>query len=328
MKIKLMFISILLILGMGLQSAELNVLTDRSDVHLKEIVEIYNTTSKTKVNLEFVENGLIERAKNGNYDIIITKDSSEVIAAKDMKLLKPISKKVLKNVEPIFKDKESQWVNISYRIRAIYVKKGFANPPMNYEDLAKPEYKGQICIRPLTHNYNLELFGTMLSEMGTEKFSIWLDSFKNNLARKPAGNDRNQVKAMFEGECNIGIVNTYYYGLMMADPKQKEWAESVDMIIPNQDAKHTGAISLFSALGVLSDKDATPFIKYLLSDEIQKYLSTNHYEYPLDKSNASDNVKKYGEFNGVSIDNIKHHKNIQNELFEYRKDAYKILKQD
>ena len=32
-----------------------------------------------------------------------------------------------------------------------------------------------------------------------------------NLARRPQGNDRAQVKAIFEGVCDISIINNYYF---------------------------------------------------------------------------------------------------------------------
>jgi len=50
---------------------------------------------------------------------------------------------------------------------------------------------------------------------------------KSNLARKPEGNDRAQVKAIWAGECDISLGNTYYMGQMLESEEQTEWANSL-----------------------------------------------------------------------------------------------------
>ena len=59
-----------------------------------------------------------------------------------------------------------------------------------------------------------------------------LDALKANLAKKPEGNDRSQVKSIWAGECDISLGNTYYMGEMLADPEQVEWANSVNLVFP------------------------------------------------------------------------------------------------
>jgi len=315
--------------GLGVLEAKetIKVITDRSDFHLNEIIETFNKKSEIDIEVFFTEKGLLERAKIGGYDIIISKNSSEIIAAKHMGLLKTIPSEIYKGINPAFKDPNAQWVNMSYRIRAIFVKKGFKNPPMNYSDLAKPEYKGKICIRKFTDNYNLDLFSTLYDDYGAEKFKVWIKAFNSNLARNPAGNDRSQVKAIYENECEIAIVNTYYMGVMLEDPEQKKWAESVDMIIPNQSKKTSGAIMIYSGIGIMNDSsNVTKVLKYLLSDEVQKELSVHNYEYPLNPKNTSETVIKYGSFQKLNNTTIQLHKNIQEELFNIRKTIYPIVK--
>jgi iron(III) transport system substrate-binding protein len=308
-------------------AAEINVLTDRSDFHLENLVNQYNTTNRNGdvIQLHVVKKGLLERANSGEYDAIISKNSSEVIAAKYRGLLKPISSYILYDVDSNFKD--DSWFLMSYRIRAIYVKKGMENPPLSYSDLAKPEYKDKICIRKLTHNYNLEMFGTMLNDMGEETFIEWFKSFKSNLARTPSGNDRNQVKGVYEGECEIAIANTYYMGLMLDNPKQKAWADSTTMYIPSQGKDDVGAIALYAGVATVKHSDnIETFYNYLLSGNTQKGLSVYNYEYPIDSSNASEKVFKYGEMQGLNVHTIKLRPSIQNDLFELRKKVWKIIK--
>ena len=318
---------ILMSIGLSTQAAqEINVLTDRSDFHLNTLVANFEKETNIKVNIIFLNKGLIERAQSGNYDVIISKDSSELIASKNMKMLKPLHPNVLAKLPDGFKDTDHQWFLMSYRIRAFHVAKETKDVPLTYEDLAKPQYKGRICTRPLTDNYNLELFGTMLSDMGDLKFGEWFAGFRSNLARNPIGNDRAQVEGVYKKVCDIAIANTYYRGVMLEDSEQRKWAEATTMYIPNQ-GKSTGAIALYAGVGSLSSNPLNEtFFSYLIRDDIQQELSKHNYEYPINPKNTSEASKQYGAEQGLNHTTIVVHPDIQNKLFEQRKKAYLIIK--
>lgn len=306
---------------------EINVLTDRSDFHLKTLAADFEQESGVKVNLTFVNKGLIEKAQSGSFDVAISKDSSEITAAKSMRLMHPLSKELTNPIPPDFKDSDNRWFLMSHRIRAFHVSKATKDIPLSYEDLAKPQYKGRICIRPLTDNYNLELFGVMLSDMGEAKFTEWFKSFKSNLARNPIGNDRAQVEGVYKKVCDIAIANTYYRGIMLEDAEQKQWAESTVMYIPNQSKDSKGAISLYAGVGSLSTNPYNEkFMTYLIRDDVQKELSKHNYEYPINPKNTSESSQQYGSEQGLNYLSIKVHSNIQNNLFELRKKVYLIIK--
>ena len=118
---------------------------------------------------------------------------------------------------------------------------------------------------------------------GPEAAKTWAEGLKANLARKPAGGDRDQVKAIWAGECDIALGNTYYMGEMLADPEQKEWAESVNIVFPI----FTGGGTHMNISGVAMTKAAPnhdaalKLMEFLASDEAQKiYAETNH-EFPI-----------------------------------------------
>ena len=106
---------------------------------------------------------------------------------------------------------------------------------ITYEDLADPKWQGKICIRSGQHVYNVALTASMIAAHGETWTEQWLKGVKENLARKPAGDDRMQVKGVYAGECDIAVGNTYYMGAMLQDekePEQKEWANSVTCCSP------------------------------------------------------------------------------------------------
>ena len=73
----------------------------------------------------------------------------------------------------------------------------------DYQDLGDKSWKNKICTRSGKHRYNIGLFAFLIGELGKEKTKQWLEAVKNNLARKPQGNDRAQVKAIYAGECEF-----------------------------------------------------------------------------------------------------------------------------
>ena len=45
----------------------------------------------------------------------------------------------------------------------------------------------------------------MVAHHGFEEAKLWLKGVKENLARRPQGNDRAQVKAIYVGQCDISL---------------------------------------------------------------------------------------------------------------------------
>ena len=60
----------------------------------------------------------------------------------------------------------------------------------------------------------------------------WREGLTANLARKPDGGDRDQVKAIAAGGCDSAIGNPRTTGQMMADPEQRAAAEAVRIVVP------------------------------------------------------------------------------------------------
>lgn len=100
----------------------------------------------------------------------------------------------------------------------------------SYADLAQPQWKGKICVRSGKHVYNAALISALLSEQGAEKTEQWLSGFKVNLARKPQGGDRDQIKAIKEGLCDVALVNTYYIAGMLSELEKQPAVQAVNVI--------------------------------------------------------------------------------------------------
>ena len=186
-----------------------------------------------------------------------------------------------------YRDPDAQWVALSLRARVYYASTArVSETALSYEDIAKPEWKGRLCTRSGQHVYNIGLIATRIAHWGVDRTRDWLAAVRDNLNGKPTGADRDQVKEIYEGSCDLAIGNTYYMGLMLhneVEPEQKEWANSARIIYPDAGGGGTqvnvsGAVITRYAP---NRANAEKLIEFLLSDEAQQLYANGNYEFPV-----------------------------------------------
>jgi iron(III) transport system substrate-binding protein len=305
----------------ALQAAEeVDIYSFRQAFLIKPLLDAFTEETGIKANVVFSKKGLLERieheGRNSPADILLTSDIGPLFDATEKGLLQPVKSELLeKNIPAKYRDQQGNWYGLTSRSRIIYASKDRvdASEIKSYEDLADPKWKGRICTRSGKHTYNLSLIGSMVAEHGEADTQQWLKGLKDNLARRPQGNDRAQVKAVKEGVCDLALGNSYYFGKMITNkkkPEQIEWAQSVNLIFPNQDDR--GAHMNISGAGVTKyapHKDAAvKLIEFLSSDKAQKLYAEVNFEFPVrNGTQRSELITKYmGEFkeDGVSLQNI------------------------
>ncbi|MAL38427.1 MAG: iron ABC transporter substrate-binding protein [Thalassospira sp.] len=285
---------------------EVNVYSLRQEFLVEPLFEKFTEQTGVKVNVIFAEKGLVERIKqegaNSPADILMTVDISRIQQAVDAGVTEAVSNDVINgNIPAHLRDPEGHWFALTQRGRAIYASKDRVaeGEITSYEDLADPKWEGKICTRSGTHVYNVALFASMIAVHGEEKAKEWLEGLKNNLARKPQGNDRAQVKAIKEGVCDLAIGNTYYYGKMLDNEEQRPWAESVNIVFPNQADR--GMSMNISGMSLIKDgpnrENAVKLMEFLTGDVAQQIYAEVNYEYPVKPGvEWAENVKSWGTF--------------------------------
>lgn len=284
---------------------EVNVYSHRQPELLKPLTDAFTEATGITVNTAYVDKGMVERLKaegdRSPADLIMTVDVARLGEVKDAGVTQPVESEALDVVPEALRDADRNWFGLTTRARIVYASKERVaeGEVTTYEDLADPKWKGRICTRPFTHDYNVALTAAHLAHHGAEETKAWLEGIKANLAKQPEGGDRDQVKSIWAGECDISLGNTYYMGQMLADDEQKDWAESVDIVFPVFDGGGTHVNVSGVALAAASpNKDAAlKLIEFLVGDEAQKiYAETNH-EFPVsDHVERSELVTSWGEF--------------------------------
>lgn len=283
-----------------------NVYSYRQPFLIKPIFDAFTEETGIEVNTVFAKKGLVQRLKNEGRnspaDILLTSDFSNLSAAVAADVTAPVTSEMLdRNIPAEFRDPDNLWFGLTNRARLIAVSKDRigSNPPASYEDLIKPEYQGKICTRSGKHNYMVALTASIIAHNGENAGREWLEGLKANLARKPQGNDRAQVKAISQGECDIAIINSYYMGAMLADEEQTVWANSVNLIFPNQADRGTHMnISGVALTRSAPNKDnAIKLMEFLSSATAQSMYAEVNHEYPVNQSvEASKLVQSWGSF--------------------------------
>jgi iron(III) transport system substrate-binding protein len=269
---------------------EVRVLTDRTASHLETIFEYYEKAHGVKINTNFVGEGLLARleARPQEADLVITKNADLLELARQKDLLAKISSQtVSNNVPEVFRDPKSYYMVLSFRARAIFYAKDRVSPADldSYDDLILPKWKGRVCIRSGFHEYNVSWLSQMAVSEGIEHTETFIKGLRDNLARPPKGNDRAQVRALLEKECDVAVANSYYMGIMLQRDDQKAWAQASSVFFPDQ-AKRGAYVMRSGAALTRATKNqwrATKLLEYLTSDFAQRYFSEALYEYPVKK---------------------------------------------
>jgi len=272
---------------------EVNIYSYRQEFLIKPLLETFTAETGIKTNVIFSKSGLLERLQhegaNSPADVILTSDIGPLHDAVERNLVAPIESQVVKdNVPEHYRSKDDLWVGLTARSRVIYASRERVKPGeiQTYEDLADPKWKGRICTRSGKHSYNLSLIGSIIEHDGEEQAEQWLRAVKENLARRPQGNDRAQVKAIKEGQCDLALGNTYYFGHMLTneeEPEQQEWARSVNIVFPNQEGRgaHMSISGAALAKHAPNRDAAIKLIEFLTSEKAQKMYAEVNYEFPV-----------------------------------------------
>ena len=294
----------------AIAAEEVNVYSYREPILIEPLIKAFTEKTGIKVNQIYAKDGLVERmaaeGKNSPADVLLTNESSLLAQAHSAGVTQPIqSDAVNKAVPAELREPGGHWFALSRRARVVYASKDrVKQDAITYEELADPKWKGKICTRSGQHNYNVALTASMLAHNGEEKTIAWLNGVKANLARKPAGGDREAVRDVHAGLCDLAIGNTYYMAAMLKSPEQKAWADAVKILFPNAGGRgtHVNISGMALAANAPHKANAQTLMEYLVSIEAQKIYAETINEYPAVPGVAqSDLVKSWGELKPDSL---------------------------
>ena len=296
-----------------LKANEVNIYSYRQPELIQPLLERFTAKTGIETNVVFLNKGMVERLKledtRSPADVVLTVDISRLQGLVNEGLVQAVENTNINSRIPAnFRDPLGEWFALTLRARVIYASKDRVadGSIANYESLADSQWQGSICTRSGTHPYNLALISAVIIHHGEDVARQWLEGVKANLARRPQGNDRAQVKAIWAGECDLSLGNTYYMGKMLDDPEQSEWAQSVNIIFPefiDGGGTHVNVSGMALAKYSPNKANAIKLMEFLASDEAQEIYAQVNHEYPVNPAvSVSDIVASWGTFNRDDLD--------------------------
>ncbi len=286
--------------------ADVNIYTTRQPELIEPVTQAFTAATGIAVNLAFVEDGIVERLQaegaRSPADLVMTVDIANLQQIVDADVIQAVDSDVLTAAIPAnLRAADNQWFGLTTRARIVYASMDRVadGEVTTYEDLADPKWAGRICTRSGLNNYNLALLSGVIAHLGEDGATTWAEGLKANLARKPEGSDRAQVKAIWAGECDISLGNTYYMGQMLADPEQTEWANSVRIVFPTfaDGGTHVNVSGVAMTKAAPNRAEALQLMEFLVSPEAQAIYAQTNNEYPvLEGAALSDLVQSWGSF--------------------------------
>ncbi len=278
---------------------EVNLYTTRHYESDDELYAKFTEETGIKVNVvnEKKAGALIEKIKsqgdNVQADLFITADAGNLAKASNAGILEAVESDVLvANIPEKYRDVNNEWFGLTKRARImLYSKERVSDDELknlDYNTLVKDErWKGKVLIRSSSNIYNQSLVAAFIEILGEQKATEWVKGLSNQMARKPEGNDRDQALAIKNGEGDLAISNSYYYGKLVndKDPESKYAgvADVVGIYFPNQD--ENGIHINISGIGLIKNapnqENAIKLMEFLSEVEQQEKFSSANYEFPV-----------------------------------------------
>lgn len=294
--------------GCARQAEEVVVYSSRNEQLIRPLLDEYEAQTGVHVALVTDKEGpLIERlASEGPLtpaDVLLTVDAGNLWYAKTRGLLAPLDSPALtENIPPHLRDPDGHWFGLSVRARTVVYNKArvAATDLTTYEALAEPSWQGRLCLRTSKKVYNQSLVAMLIAQHGEARAQEIVEGWVENLATKVFASDNQVIEAVAAGQCDVGIVNTYYYGRLLRDDADLP----VGIAFVNQGA---GGVHVnVSGAGVTrhapNPQGAQALLEWLSQGEAQQLFAAVNLEYPANPNVAIDPfVASWGRFEANPI---------------------------
>ena len=279
------------------------VYSARNEQLLKPLLDRYSKETGTEIKLLTANEGALlarlkAEAESTPADVLITVDAGNLWLAAQQGQLRPLNSAVLqKNIPAHLRDPGNQWFGLSVRARTIVYNKAAVKPAelSTYEDLASAKWKGRLCLRTSKKVYNQSLVAMMITELGEPATEAIVRGWVANLATDPFPDDTSLLKAIAAGQCQVGIVNTYYLGRLLV--KEPDFPVGLFWANQNGSGTHVNVSGAGVTRHAKNPAGAQKLIEYLSQEGAQNFYVDEDLEFPANpKVQPNSLIKNWGTF--------------------------------
>lgn len=284
------------LLSSAVSAEELNLYSTREAELVKPVTDAFTKATGITVNVTFIADNLSKRVMSeGNAspaDVLLTIGLDKTSQFAALGLTQPIKSAILDKAIPFeLRDRGGAWFGIAMRPRVVMARNDSTLSSITYDDLARPEWRGKLCMRTVLHQNNVALVAAYLLHNGAPATETWLTGLKANLAALPEGKDNDVVRLVAQGRCEIGIANTVALAQLRDGREGAEWKDWAGKVkaVPTT-FRNRGTHMNVTAVGVAKHAPhkaaALQFVEFLITDDAQKLFAEAELEYPVTKTGA------------------------------------------
>lgn len=283
----------------------LSVYSARNEQLIQPLIERWSDETGIPVQLITADAGpLLERLRAEGEatpaDVLLTVDAGNLWQAAELELLQALEDTALTQRIPAhLRDPENRWFGLSVRARTLvhHTQRAPAVQLDSYAALGNPPWKDRLCLRTSKKVYNQSLVAMLIAEHGEAGAEAIVRDWIGNLAAPPFANDTAVIEAIAAGQCDVGIINTYYFGRWQAQNPDAPLA----LFWPDQGDDGRGVHVNVSGGGVVKHSDAPAqaqaFLEWLAAPEAQAQFAGANLEYPANPAVPVDpTVAAWGTF--------------------------------
>ena len=265
----------------------LTLYSGRAEAQVKPILEMFTKATGIKVSARYGASAelaaqIAEEGSRTRADVFWAQDAGALGAVDKLGLFAPIPATAAATVDKRFRAPDDGWVGLTGRARVVTYdsrKVPAAELPATVYDLTAPKWKGRVGIAPTNGSFQ-SFVSAMLLTVGEARTQSWLSGIKANEPKTYASNDL-IVKAVNDGQVDLGLVNHYYLFQLQAEIGPDKTVARNHYTAGSD----PGALVNVAGVGILksSEKqaDAARFVEYLLSEPAQRHFAERNFEYPL-----------------------------------------------
>lgn len=248
---------------------------------------------------------LLEEGDRTQADVFFSQDAGALGAVAEKGKLAQLPPDVLSMVPGTYHADDGRWVATSARARVVAYDPRVVTAsdlPKTIDDVVDPKWKGKIGFAPT--NGSWQAFVTSVRVIKGEEFAKdWLRKFAAN---EPRRYDNNIVilNAVNDGQLPAGLINHYYWYAKVAE----SGAASVNVKLHHVSGGDPLGLVNVAGVGVVAGTDkndaAVKAVKFLLSEQAQRYFADQTAEYPANPAvkSVKHQLPPLSELNGPDID--------------------------
>ena len=284
------------------------IYSGRNEALVGGVIEQLKQATGINVTVRYGSSGemaaqLLEEGDGTDADLFFSQDAGALGAVSDR--LADLPADVLALAPEEYRADNGRWVATSARARVVAydpAQVAEADLPKSLDDVVDPKWKGKIGFAPA--NGSWQAFVTSIRVVKGEDYAKeWLRKFAAN---EPQRFDNNIaiLEAVNNGQVPAGLINHYYWYAKVAELGQDAVKAKLHYV---GGGDPLGLVNV-AGVGVIAGNDqneaAQKAVRFLLSEQAQRYFADETAEYPVNPAvtSAKHDLPPLAELNGPDID--------------------------